>query len=315
MKKTLMIVGSTFMLFMFCASRVHAEPTDNTYVYITRYGGVWHANRNCGEIADNEAWLITYGEAKKLSQIDGECQRCANGDELSDHVIKDTYKYNRGFSKNEKINWKDYISNTEPSNQSDTNSTDDATEEGNSTKSPAVSTTTVAQTNTNNRNNTNSNSNSSPQGKELMTEKQRRNRFISQTNPARGVKPVTIPRPINAGFYYADFATYNSYNSENNLGGTPIYLLGTIMDIQPVKQAGSQYGLAVMVNDCDGYQWYMRCNCDQSKLALLKAELMGKAGNIFGTYAGYSGVTNRPMMDMTMVFEIPGNAVNMALYL
>ena len=97
MKKILMIVGSTLMFFVLCSFRVHAEPADNTYVYITHYGSVWHANRNCGEITDNEAWLITYGEAKRLSQIKGECQKCANGDELSDHVDKDTYKYARDF--------------------------------------------------------------------------------------------------------------------------------------------------------------------------------------------------------------------------
>ena len=85
-------------------------------------------------------------------------------------------------------------------------------------------------------------------------------------------------------------------------------------DIQPVKQTGSEYGLAVMVNDCDGYQWYMRCKCDKSKYDLLKAELLGKAANIYGTYAGYSGVTNRPMLDINSVFEVGGNAVSMELY-
>ena len=147
-----------------------------------------------------------------------------------------------------------------------------------------------------------------------MTEKQRRSKFLSKTNPKRGETPATIARPASVGFSYADFARYNSYNSDNKLGGTPIYLLGTIMDIQPVKQTGSEYGLAVMVNDCDGYQWYMRCKCDKSKYDLLKAELLGKAANIYGTYAGYSGVTNRPMLDMNSVFEVGGNAVSMELY-
>ena len=147
-----------------------------------------------------------------------------------------------------------------------------------------------------------------------MTQRQRRNKFISKTNPKRGEKPLTVPRPASAGFEYADFAKFNSYNSENKLGGTPVYLLGTIMDIQPVKQNGSEYSLAVMVNDCDGYQWYMRCKCDKSKYDMLKAELLGKAANIYGIYSGYSGVTNRPMLDITSVFEVGGNAVNMALY-
>ena len=135
----------------------------------------------------------------------------------------------------------------------------------------------------------------------------------SKTNPKRGATPVTVPRPASAGFAYADFAKFNSYNSDNHLGGTPIYLLGTIMDIQPVKEVGSMYWLAIMVNDCDGYQWYMRLYCDKTKYELFKNQMKGKAGYIYGLYAGYSGVTNRPMMDIDVVY-MSGLWINMSTY-
>lgn len=151
--------------------------------------------------------------------------------------------------------------------------------------------------------------------KELMTEKQRQQKFSSKTNPKIGTKPTQPERPASAGFLYADFGTYNSYASENKLGGTPIYLLGTIMDVQPVEQNGSQYVVAIMVNDCDGYQWYMRCACNTAKYDLLKSEILGKAANIYGTYAGYSGIINRPMMDVSMILEVNGNSLNMVAYL
>lgn len=150
--------------------------------------------------------------------------------------------------------------------------------------------------------------------KVLLTDKQRANKFKSKTNPKMGATPITLPRPASAGFSYADFAKYNDYNSDNHLGGTPIYLLGTVMDVQPVKEGDSDYKAAVMVNDCDGYQWYVRVNCSKAKYDLMKNEILGKAGYIYGTYAGYSGVTNRPMMDMMIMIETPGNAVNMSLY-
>ena len=146
-----------------------------------------------------------------------------------------------------------------------------------------------------------------------MTQKQRKNRFMSKTNPKRGAKPVTLPRLASSGFSYANFGTYNSYNSENNLGGTPIYLFGVITDMQPVKNLGSQYSVAVMVNDADGYQWYMRVKCDKSKYEVMKAQLTGKNLTIYGTYAGYSGVTNRPMMDIDVVY-MSGLWINMSTY-
>ena len=150
--------------------------------------------------------------------------------------------------------------------------------------------------------------------KELMTQKQRRNKFLSKSNPKRGAKPKTSSRPESDGYEYADFAKYNSYNSDNGLGGTPIYLAGRIKDIQPVKENGSMYSLAVMVDDTDGYQWYMRCNCSKKNFDSLKVDLLGKDASIFGTYAGYSGVTNRPMMDILRVVDNEGNDIDMSIY-
>ena len=149
---------------------------------------------------------------------------------------------------------------------------------------------------------------------ELMTQKQRRSKFMSKSNPPRGKKPKTEQRPDNDGYAYADFARFNSYNSDNGLGGTQIYLFGTIKDVQAVKQNGSVYGVAVMVDDSDGYQWYMRCTCNKANFDALKADLKGRKANIFGTYAGYSGVTNRPMMDMNRLVDADGNDIDLSLY-
>lgn len=151
----------------------------------------------------------------------------------------------------------------------------------------------------------------------LMTEKQRRAKFKSVTNPKIGTAPTTPqpPHAVSGNFVYGDIATFNNYASKNGLGGKAIYLLGTIMDIQKVTEGSDYYGLAIMVNDCDGYQWYLRFNCDKSKFDMMKNELNGKAAYLYGTFAGYSGVTNRPMMDVTTASEVGGQNLDLvALY-
>ena len=151
----------------------------------------------------------------------------------------------------------------------------------------------------------------------LMTESQRRKRFGSKTNPKRGEKPVimsTIPKPPINGFVYADFGSCNAYNSDSGLGGSPMYLVGTIMEIEKVYENNSCYGTVLLVNDVDGYQWYMRVEVDKPMYDAFKQQFTGKAGYIFGTNAGYSGVTYRPMLDVVMIApngEIPAD---MALY-
>lgn len=154
-----------------------------------------------------------------------------------------------------------------------------------------------------------------PKGKDLLTESQRRSKYASKTNPAKGKKPVQESRPAFNGYLYADFGTYNSYSFENNLGRTPIYLLGTIVDIVPFKEIGNNYELALMVDDCDGYQWYMRTNVSKDKYEQFKSNYKGKSLFIYGSYAGYSGVMRRPMMDATIMIEPAGKAEDLKKYL
>ena len=137
----------------------------------------------------------------------------------------------------------------------------------------------------------------------LMTQSQRHKKFASKTNPKRDTKVVTVAyKPNFNGFTYADFSTCNSYNAENGLGGHPIYLLGTITDIEKVYENTLYYGTAICVNDVDGYQWYMRADIAKDKYDLFRNSFLGKNGYIFGIYSGYSGVTDRPMMDITVLW-------------
>ncbi len=136
----------------------------------------------------------------------------------------------------------------------------------------------------------------------LMTQAQRRKKFGSKTNPKRDQKVANLPqRPALNGFAYADFNLCNSYNSENGLGGKPVYLVGTITGIEKVYENAAYYGTAILVNDCDGYQWYMRSDIAKDKYELFRNTFLGKGGFIYGIYSGYSGVVNRPMMDILVL--------------
>ncbi len=149
----------------------------------------------------------------------------------------------------------------------------------------------------------------------LMTDAQRKSKFKSKTNPKMGVDPgAKVYRPLYNGFVYADFGTFNSYNSSNGLGGRPIYLIGTITDIEKVTENPAYYGVVLAVNDADGYQWYMRATISKLQYANFHATFIGKSGYIFGTYAGYSGVTNRPMMDVTVLYPNGSFPVNMSAF-
>ncbi len=177
---------------------------------------------------------------------------------------------------------------SEGSNSTKSNSTKSNSSKSNSIKSSAKS--------------SGSSSTDANGNKLLMTESQRRKAFLSKTNPKRGTKPAaSVPRPALNGFAYADFGTFNSYNSDNNLGGTPVYLLGTIMNIEKAAEDEQNYHCVLAVNDCDGYQWYVRAIIAKNNFDNFKTLFNGKAGYLFGIYSGYSGVTSRPMIDVNYI--------------
>ena len=322
-RQGMLIAAASFGLLLFAAHPSYAKTTlkEDTPVYMEDNGTVFHVNKNCKSLNADSGTKMTLSLAlKKNYEM---CKTCAEEIGLDEatrsRLSVDLLPYTTSGTISDSSNSK---SDSNTNSASDDSSADDSKSKSktDSDSDSGSKNTTTSKSNTSNKSKTTasssdkSSSNSSSSGKDLMTQNQRKKRFWSKTNPKRGQKPTTTPKPDSAGFSYADFATYNSYNSDNHLGGTPIYLLGTIMDMQPVKEDGSLYTVAVMVNDSDGYQWYMRVKCDKSKYDLMKSQLSGKAANIYGKYAGYSGVTNRPMMDIGAVFIIGGEGINMSVY-
>lgn len=294
MKKAYKLLILTLVFVFGMAINVYA---DDVTVYVTKSGWenvtVYHTNDNCISITNADGVFKSFPESEAKSMGFTLCKNCAAG------------KTNQGSTVTT-VTTDEGTTTVEGSEVTvsfdDSNANSDSKSSKNSSKNSSKGSA------------SGSSKSSSSGGKTLMTEKQRRAKFASKTNPKRGTQVATIARPASVGFVYADFGVCNSYASENKLGGTPMYLLGTVMGVEKVAETDTQYKVVILVNDCDGYQWYMRANVAKNNYDLMKNEINGKAGYIYGNYAGYSGVTYRPMMDMTMMIETPGNSVNMALY-
>lgn len=127
--------------------------------------------------------------------------------------------------------------------------------------------------------------------------------FGSRTNPKKGTKPVSVPKPAVNGCIYGDFATFNSLASENKLGGTPIYICGTIKSVEKLAATGDIFYGAFMVDDCDGYQWCATMDIPSANFDLVKATYTGKTGYIFGLYNGYSTDMSRPLLDIATIVD------------
>lgn len=353
-RKILIGIAAVFVFFAFGDTEVSAATLNkNTVVYITSSGNTYHVKSNCSGADSKRTYAKTLYDVLRSGKYKM-CKTCAKeiGMNINDsqNLTLEMLPYNTDEHSGSDSGWEeasddsgsassdDGTSETSSGNGSgssgesgsksgSSNGSDSGSGSGNQDNGGAASSgngqsssgsgsqkTTNSKKTTAKSSGSSNSSNNSSGVQELMTQKERRNKFLSKSNPKRGKKPKVVARPASDGFEYADFAKFNSYNSDNGLGGTPIYLVGTIKDIQPVKQLGSLYGLAVMVDDYDGYQWYMRCQCDRSNYDRLKADLMGKLARIYGTYAGYSGVTNRPMMDISRVVDDQGNDYDMASY-
>ena len=345
MRKTVVgLIAAVVVVAMGTTDVSAAQLTKNTVVYITKTGSTYHLKSDCSSCDSKRTYAKTLYDILNSGNYKM-CKTCAKeyGVNINDsqNLTLDMLPYELGSNvtssgteevkENEGSNGsqnngdsKDNSANTsENGNNGGNNNASEVTNSGSETsgneskdsKSQNTQSSDNNQTSKNTQKTTKSTNSSNSSGvKELMSQKQRRNKFLSKTNPKRGSKPKTDSRPDNDGYAYADFARFNSYNSDNGLGGTPIYLSGKIKDIQPVKEYGSEYSLAIMVDDSDGYQWYMRCICSKSKYDTLKVDLLGKDGVIYGTYAGYSGVTNRPMMDILRVVDANGNDMDMSIY-
>lgn len=96
------------------------------------------------------------------------------------------------------------------------------------------------------------------------------------------------------GFELAEFSKFNSFASDNGLGGTPIYFVATL-DTVEIFETGTQSDVIVgYLTDVDGHKWLAILD---STILSSKSDydrMVGKQLIVCGLYDGYSAKTNTP---------------------
>ena len=281
------------LLMMFLCVIVARIPVfaDEQVVYVVVYEHwndndkhVYHTSDQCHYYKDatSEKQMMTKSDAEKKGYE--LCSNCKDKNYSAVYEVGETVE----------ASFDDEVSIGDDDVPKTTKNSDSVLTTSNSTTTKATTTKTTTSTPA---------SSDSSKGKDLLTESQRRQKYASKTNPKKGAK-VTIPaRPGFNGYVYADFGKFNTYASENKLGYTPVYLICSVKDIVAFTDYGNSYRVAMLVNDCEGYQWYIRANVAKDKFDQFKTSYAGKDVYICGTYAGYSGVLNRPMIDVASIID------------
>lgn len=92
------------------------------------------------------------------------------------------------------------------------------------------------------------------------------------------------------GFQKPEYEKFNSYASDNGLGGTPIYVEGKVLNQTRLGDSTPPV-LALVVEQEDGKRWCVSLTSD-SEIEDIKE----KNVRVFGSYQGYSDVMNLPAM-------------------
>lgn len=104
------------------------------------------------------------------------------------------------------------------------------------------------------------------------------------------------------GYELADFDKFNSPASENGLGGTFIYIDGTVGEIETTNiDIGD--ALNCVVTTEDGKQWSVLLSFSIGSTKENYINFVGEKAVVCGIYNGYSGKLNMPAMDMVKMIN------------
>lgn len=92
------------------------------------------------------------------------------------------------------------------------------------------------------------------------------------------------------GFFYPDYEKYNSYASENGLDGDLIYVEGKVIS-QILLGEGENKQLAINIEQEDKNRWFVSVPIKNTI-----DEIENETIRVFGTYLGFSDVTNSPAL-------------------
>lgn len=95
------------------------------------------------------------------------------------------------------------------------------------------------------------------------------------------------------GFEKADYGKFNSYATKNGLGGTKIYVQGTVTEVFDKDNS-----VGLIIQQSDNEQWLVAIG-EEPVIGKSKLEkLLNKTIEIFGEYVGYSDVFDMPHLEI-----------------
>ena len=112
-----------------------------------------------------------------------------------------------------------------------------------------------------------------------------------------------LPKGYVDGYVYGVFDTFNSYASENGLGGTCVWLEGKISGVQEYKMDGALDSYISVITDLSGNNWLILLDvAGMSKKETYEA-LIGHKICICGQYQGFSDVMKMPAIAVGKYYD------------
>ena len=106
-----------------------------------------------------------------------------------------------------------------------------------------------------------------------------------------------VPKDFYDGYIEADFSDYNSPAKENGLGGTRIYIIGTLQKIEIMDLNGNDGILGYIVDD-NGNTWLLKLNATPIVEKTHYDVAIGRRVCCTGVYNGFSAVKQMPSVTL-----------------
>ena len=133
-----------------------------------------------------------------------------------------------------------------------------------------------------------------------------------------GVLLYTVSSSFTDGYEFAEFDRFNSFASENGLGGTMVWVEGTYdavntMDLPDVKIGLSSY--YAFLKDTDGNTWFIKLDMNEYNPIEKYQDLCGHELLVLAEYNGFSKVYEAPSLFVQKMFDRnTGNMIVPAWY-
>lgn len=114
------------------------------------------------------------------------------------------------------------------------------------------------------------------------------------------------PAGLTNGYEFGEFDKFNSFASENGLGGTMVWINGTFENVSSFDLSEVQASLVAyitVVTDEDGHDWLVELDLNEYGPIDKYESLEGHQLCILGQYDGFSEVYETPVIILEKIFD------------